>query len=121
MRGSFKDREADRVDYQIPVYGHNDHLFFDGHSLSLSANGALLMLNTPLMLPGQELLIHFRGQPGTRDAFNARVQIVRKNFAKTRMNVKSGLHYAVRFTEISKLGNELLLKLIKDNFKERQQ
>lgn len=118
VRGSFKDRGADRIDVLIPIYGHNDHLFFDGQTLSLSANGALLLLNTPLMLPGQDLLLHFRRDETNPQAFNMKAQIVRKNFTRTRMNVKSGLHYAVRFTQTSRTGQEAIEKMVKEQIKE---
>lgn len=109
MRKAFITRAFPRVDCVIPVYGHNDHLFFDGQTLSVSENGSLLLLNTPLMLPGQDLLLHVRN-PGV--AFNVKAQIVRKNFTRTRINVKSGLHYAVRFLEVSPAGQAELKKIV---------
>lgn len=119
--GSFIDRQADRADVSIPVYGHNGHLFFDGQSLSVSQNGALLLLNTPLLLPGQEVQVHFRGLSPNHAAFNVRAQIVRKNFTRTRINVKSGLHYAVRFIQVSPTGADVLKELVKEHSKEAQQ
>lgn len=119
--GSFIDRQADRADLVIPVYGHNNHMFFDGQTMSISTNGALLLLNTPLMLPGQDLHLHFRGVPPNKEAFNVHAQIVRKNFTRTRINVKSGLHYAVRFIHVSDQGAEFLKELVKEHSKEAQQ
>ncbi|MBX3035153.1 MAG: PilZ domain-containing protein [Bdellovibrionaceae bacterium] len=121
MRGSFKDRACPRVDVQLPVYGHNGQIFFDGQSLSLSENGALLLLNSPLMLPGQELLIHFRSVTDALPAFNLRAEIVRKNFTRTRLNVKSGLHYAVRFTQVSEPGQHSIKKIVNQKLKETGQ
>lgn len=118
---SAEDREASRVELVVPVYGHNGHMFFDGNTLSLSENGALLLLNTPLMLPGQELHLHFRGVESNKTAFNVRAKIVRKNFTRTRINVKSGLHYAVRFLEVSRTGQDVLKKLVMEHSKEAGQ
>lgn len=117
-RNAFVTRGAPRAAVRIPVYGHNGQLFFDGTALSLSANGALLLLNSPLLLPEQRLLIHFRPGGENPEPFNACAVIVRKNFTRTRINVKSGLHYAVRFTEVSRAGKEILKRLCQKQAKE---
>lgn len=118
VKSAFITRKAPRVDRTIPVYGHNNHLFFDGHSMSLSESGALLMLNTPLLLPGQDLLIHFREDERNPKAFNATAQIVRKNFTRSRLNVKSGLQYAIKFVQVSPFGREALHSFVQEQSKE---
>lgn len=109
-------REFARKDIVVPVYGHNEHYFFDGESLSLSENGALVLLNTPLLVPGQDVVIHFRmpseNSKNKMESFNTIAQIVRKNFTKQRINVKSGLHYAVRFLQMPERGQQHLKKII---------
>jgi hypothetical protein len=108
LSGSFKDRQADRVDVTTPVYAHNDHNFFDGHTLSVSENGALVLLNDPLLLPGQKIMLHFRESDQNPEGFNVLCEIVRKNYSKQRLNVKSGLHYAVRFLQVQDQGKTQL-------------
>lgn len=109
LAGAFKDRKAPRLDLVIPVFAHNDHNLFDGHTLSVSENGALVLLNDPLLLPGQKILLHFRQGDANPLAFNALAEIVRKNFSKQRLNVKSGLHYAVRFLQVQDHGKAQLI------------
>ncbi len=109
LAGAFKDRQKARADLITPVYAHNDHSFFDGNTLSVSENGALVLLNDPLLLPGQQLLLHFRESKNNPIAFNTLAEIVRKNFSKQRLNVKSGLHYAVRFLHVQDHGKEQLI------------
>lgn len=121
VKSAFITRTSPRVDVTIQVYGHNNHLFFDGHSLSLSESGALLMLNTPLLLPGQDLLIHFREDDQNSRAFNTTAQIVRKNFTRNRLNVKSGLQYAVKFQQVSQSGREALKNFVENKSKEDKQ
>lgn len=111
-------KRAPRADVRLPVYGHDSVAFFDGRCLSLSENGALLLLNNPLLLPDQEILLHFRSTENAGAAFNIRAEIVRKNFSRTRINVKSGLHYAVRFKEVSATGQEVIRKTVKEHTKE---
>lgn len=109
LAGAFKDRKAPRVDLAVPVYAHNDQLFFDGQTLSISENGALILLNDPLLLPGQQVLVHFRKSEKNPEGFNVLGEIVRKNYSKQRLNVKSGLHYAVRFLQVQDHGKAQLL------------
>lgn len=108
LSGSFKDRKVPRVDLETPVYAHNDHNFFDGHTLSVSENGALVLLNDPLLQLGQKILLHFRTSEKNPQNFNVLCEIVRKNFSKQRLNVKSGLHYAVRFLQVQDHGSKQL-------------
>lgn len=110
LAGAFKERQFPRVELTIPVYAHNDHTFFDGQTVSLSENGALLLLNDPLLLPGQRVLIHFRTSEVNPQTFNVLCEVVRKNFSKQRLNVKSGLHYAVRFLHVQDQGKTQLTK-----------
>ncbi len=113
LSGAFIKRGSPRVDCDIDVYAHNDYNFFDGKCTSISENGALLLLNDPLLLPGQEIVIHFRGNnTNNPSGFNVKAEVIRKNFTKQRLNVKSGLHYAVRFLQVQKQGQDQIKKLI---------
>lgn len=112
--GAFITRSCPRAAVEIPVYAHDSRQFFDGTALSVSANGGLLLLNTPMLLPDQDILIHFRATENGHAAFNVRASIVRKNFTRSRINVKSGLHYAVRFSEVSGSGQDVLKTLVKE-------
>lgn len=110
LAGSFKDRKVPRVDLVTAVYAHNDHAFFDGQTVSVSENGALVLLNDPLLQPGQHILLHFRTSDVNPESFNVLCEIVRKNYSKQRLNVKSGLHYAVRFLQVQEHGQAQLTK-----------
>lgn len=115
VKRSFIERKYPRIDKKIEVYGHNNHRFFDGETLSISENGALILLNDPLLQPGQDIIIHFRESKENPIPFNLGAKIIRKNFTKQRMNVKSGLFYAVRFTEIQEEGKKQLLNWTKNS------
>jgi len=111
---AFLQRAADRADVKIPLFAHSDQHFFDGDCVSISDSGALVLLNNPLLLPGQNILLHFKSTEFTENSFNVYAQIVRKNFSRQRLNVKSGLHYAVRFTEMQETGKKEIQTLIKN-------
>lgn len=110
ISGAFIERKFPRVDLVTPIYAHDDHNFFDGQTLSVSENGALVLLNDPLLQLGQQILIHFRSSDVNTKPFNVHCEIVRKNFSKQRLNVKSGLHYAVRFLNVQDQGMTQLTK-----------
>lgn len=107
---AFIERKSPRVEIVIPIYAHDDHSFFDGHTLSISDNGALVLLNDPLLQLGQQVLLHFQTSEKNPQSFNVLCEIVRKNFTKQRLNVKSGLHYAVRFLQVQDHGKAQITK-----------
>jgi hypothetical protein len=96
---AFSRRGADRAEITVPIFGHNDEFFFTGHLISISVNGALVLINNPLLLPGQKVIFHMSENNVNVKSFNVLAQIVRKNFSRQRLNVKSGLNYAVRFLD----------------------
>ncbi|MBN8537006.1 MAG: PilZ domain-containing protein [Deltaproteobacteria bacterium] len=109
---AFHSRGSHRADVQIPVFCHNEDYFFDGYTTSISVNGSLVLLNNPLLLPGQKLMLHFKECEQNPKSFNVSVQIVRKNFSRQRLNVKSGIHYAVKFLQIQEWGEAQLKHLV---------
>ena len=108
LSSSFKKRQGDRIDKKIPFIGHNSIRFFDGEIMSISESGALCMINSPLAQVGDNLKLHIQieGQPDR--SFNIEAKIIRKLFAKKRLNSKSGLHYAIRFEDMQNSGLDLI-------------
>jgi len=111
---AFLQRAADRADVKIPILAHNDQHFFDGECVSISDNGALVLLNNPLLLPGENVYLHFKSTEFIENSFNVWAQIVRKNFSRQRLNVKSGLNYAIRFVQVQDSGQKEIQTLIKN-------
>jgi hypothetical protein len=112
LRNEFSKREASRRDVRSPVLGHNGTTFFDGDCHSISQNGALILINTPLLLPEDQIVLHFCSSSTFPEGFKVLAQVVRKNFTKQRLNTKSALQYAVRFLQVQTDG----LKQIKTLF-----
>ncbi len=103
---SFIQRKSQRIDVDIPLMGHNTIRFFDGKVTSLSENGALCMINTPLIQVGDVLKMHIKTNDQNGVPFNTEAEVIRKNFSKQRLNSKSGLYYAIRFNDIQPVGLE---------------
>ncbi len=113
LRNEFSQREADRRDIKSPVLGHNGTTFFDGECLSISDNGALVLINSPLLLPDDQVVIHFTESSTFSSGFKVLAQVVRKNFTKQRLNTKSALQYAVRFLQVQSEGVEMIKSVVK--------
>ncbi len=109
---TFVQRKSNRIEVEIPLIGHNSIRFFDGQVTSLSENGALCLLNTPLVQVGDLLKLHIKTNGQTGVSFNTEAEVIRKNFSKQRLNSKSGLYYAVRFNDIQSVGLEQIQKWV---------
>ncbi len=109
---SFVQRQTLRAEVSIPLLGHNTIRFFDGTVTSLSQNGALCLLNTPLVQVGDILKIHIKANDESSVSFNIEAEVIRKNFSRQRLNSKSGLYYAIRFNDIQSVGLEQIKTLV---------
>jgi hypothetical protein len=101
---SFIQRRSSRSDVKVPLLGHNSTRFFDGELVSVSENGGMCLINTPLVQVGDRLKLHIKPHGESDRAFNVEAEVVRKNFSKQRLNSKSGLYYAIRFNDIQSIG-----------------
>ncbi len=108
MDEAFNRRKQTRAPIVAPILAHNDKHLFDGQTLNLSAGGGLFLLNDPLLLPRDQILIYFRKTPKSSEDFKVLAEIVRKNYSRQRLNVKSGLYYALRFLKVQEPGHEII-------------
>lgn len=106
-------KEFAEVAIQVPIYGHNEQHFFDGECTAISKTGAILNLNTPLLVPGQDFLVHFKTNSKNPEGFNLITQVIKKTFTKQRIKVNSALHYAVRFLQVPDRGHKFINEMIK--------
>jgi hypothetical protein len=90
-------RENNRILYTTPLTIHNDISLWKGHSDSLSLNGALLTMNNPFVLPGQNIHIHFESARTTDIAFSLIGEVIGKKYSTQRLKYNSPLQYVVRF------------------------
>lgn len=109
---SFILRKNKRSDVKIPLLGHNSTRFFDGELLSISENGGMCLINSPLVQVGDRVKLHIKPQGDSERAFNVEAEVIRKNFSKQRLNTKSGLHYAIKFHDIQPVGLNQIKKWV---------
>lgn len=109
---SFIQRRSPRSEVKIPLLGHNSTRFFDGELVSVSENGGMCLINSPLVQVGDRLKLHIKPSDHSERAFNIEAEVIRKNFSKQRLNSKSGLYYAVRFNDIQSVGLNQIKKWV---------
>lgn len=110
---SFFKRDSQRLSVQIPIFAHNHEGFFQGTCTNLSINGALITLNSPFILPSQEIIIQFcTSEFNPETTFKVNALVVRKHVNKQILHIRSGLEYAIRFVKVQKLGQKLIEKLV---------
>lgn len=109
---AFFKRDSERLAVQIPIFAHNNEGFFTGECTNLSINGALVTLNSPFILPSQELVIHFTPSEITQKTFKVQALVVRKHVSKQVLHIRSGLQYAIRFLKIQNQGEKLINELV---------
>lgn len=104
FKDAFIVRKNARVQNQIEIMGHNHIRFFDGILTSISQEGGLFLINTPLVQVGDKIKLHLKNKHATEHSFNIEGIIKRKNFSRERLNSKSGLYYVVNFVDLDPAG-----------------
>ncbi len=109
---AFFRRDSQRVSVNIPIFSHNNEGFFQGVCTNLSINGALVTLNSPFILPSQEIVVEFCASQANKNPFKAQALVVRKHVSKQVLHIRSGLEYAIRFLKVQKSGQQVIDSLV---------
>lgn len=98
--GSFFQRRYPRAKLLIPIWVHDHKEAWSACSVTLSQGGAGLLVSNPLLLPGQEVALHFKSTDENEKSFNLKAEIVGKKFSREVMTTKSKVHYSSRFIDV---------------------
>lgn len=115
---AFNRREHNRVNVDLPVYAHNNKTLWKGKAENLSEGGALVLMENPLLLPGDHITLHFRKCNETETSFNCTAEILTKRLTKQKIEHDTSIYYAVKFSTISKDAQTQMKLIIKDKLKE---
>lgn len=110
---AFLDRKNPRINTLLKVLGHNNKTFFDGQITSISAEGALCLLNTPMVQVGDQIKLQIAPKDQDSVAFNVEAKVIRKNFSNERLNSKSGLYYILNFVDMQPAGMDQIKTWLK--------
>lgn len=108
---SFAQRRHPRFSALFPVWVYDSSNAWAACSQTLSIGGAGIQVANPLLLPGQEVALHFKSSKDIEKSFNLQAEIVGKKFKKEIMTAKSKVFYSMRFVDIPKEIESYLHKL----------
>jgi len=103
----FFRRCHERAEYECPVIIHDNQRVWKGKSLQISEGGAGVLMENAMMLPGQNVYLHFKPSPHSK-AFNVLCEIVSKRYVKGVKNKDAPLLYGIKFINIHKQDREAI-------------
>lgn len=109
----FFRRRYKRVKYGGTILVHDHKSVWRGKGVEISEGGAGVVMENAMILPGQEIFLHFKPGDGA-PPFNAVCEVVSKQFLSEVSNPKTPIKYGLKFksvnTEVQKLLKEYTKK-----------
>lgn len=103
----FVDRKFKRQKFNGRVIIHDNLTLWKGEGFEISKGGVGITMKNALVVPGQQVFVHFNGQ-GEFPAFNAVCEVVSKKF----VNDASPVQYGLRFLSLSQEVQEEFYKRV---------
>lgn len=94
---AFIKRQYKRIEFNHSVICHNNEELWKGHTTNLSEGGACVYLQTPLLVPGNLIILHFTKNTHEEVPFTIQAEVVSKKLTKQKIKHNTGMHYSVRF------------------------
>ncbi len=110
MEQIFFRRRHERTDYECPLILHDNNRVWQGRIVQISEGGAGVIMNNAMMMPGQNVYLHFKPGPKSKP-FNALCEIVSKRYIKGVKDKDTPLLYGIKFINIHKADKEVLKSL----------
>ncbi len=108
----FIHRSHERAVCDWRAYIHNDQKFWKGKIESISIGGALILMENPLLLPGDVLTIHIPSSTNMKTPFNAKGEVLSKRLVKERVTHDTQIYYAIKFSQVQPFGETQITKHI---------
>ena len=113
----FIPRAHPRAACEWRAYIHNNEKFWVGKVESVSLGGALVLMENPLLLPGDVLTLQITKSIHIQKTFNSRGEVLSKRLTKDRLAHDSQIYYALKFNEIQTAGKEQIQAYIETQLK----
>lgn len=111
----FHERKHGRARCHFEVLAHNNSKLWNGTMESISVGGGLVLMQNPLLLPGELIILHCRENSSMKVSFNARAEIIAKRLTKGKIEHDTGIYYAVKFLQLQPVGETQIEKYVKEN------
>lgn len=108
----FSPRGKERVFVKIPIYAHNEKQMWRGEVTSISEGGALILMDNPLLLPEDNITVHFKSSFEAQRPFLCLCSILSKKYLKDRIEHDTQIRYVVRFIGQTESGKKEISRLI---------
>lgn len=112
--GVFNKRKHDRAPCEFTALAHNNSKMWKGRIESISVGGGLILMQNPLLLPGDEVTLHCSENKDLKKSFNARAEILGKRLTKGKIEHDTGIYYAVKFLQLQPVGENQINEFIKE-------
>lgn len=96
----FFRRRHKRVKYGGTILVHDNRHVWKGQAVEIGEGGAGVLMENSLVLPGQQLFLHFKPGDGV-PPFNAVCEVVSKQYLNTAKTPNSSVKYGLKFKAIS--------------------
>ncbi len=96
----FFRRRYRRVAYGGTIIVHDNKKVWKGKSVEISEGGAGVLMDNAMILPGQELYLHFKPGDGV-PPFNAICEVVSKEYVSELRNRNAPIKYGLKFKQLS--------------------
>jgi hypothetical protein len=107
IKNVFFRRKHPRIPFESEVVVHDNTHFWTGEVIELSQGGAGIIMENSLLLPGQQLYVHFKSNSKMK-AFNSVCEIVSKKFIEGIKRKEAPICYGIKFINISEEAFEQL-------------
>ena len=112
---AFKRRDSLRVPCDFEVIVHDDIRMWKGRLQNISMGGGLILIENPLLLPGDLVTLHVRQSGPLQSGFNCTTQVLNKRLVRTRIQHDTAIHYAVKFLNLTEIGKTEVHRLLEGN------
>lgn len=92
----FVERQFKRKKFNGRVIVHDNLTLWNGEGFEISKGGVGVTMNNALVVPGQQVFVHFKGE-GEYPAFNAVCEVVSKKY----VNDDTPIQYGLRFLSLT--------------------
>jgi hypothetical protein len=96
----FFRRRYRRVRYGGTILVHDNKKVWKGKGVEISEGGAGVIMENAMVLPGQELYLHFKPGDGV-PPFNAVCEVVSKQYVSDIVNPQTPIKYGLKFKNVS--------------------
>lgn len=96
----FFRRRHRRVNYGSTIIVHDNKKVWKGKAVEISEGGAGVIMENAMVIPGQELYLHFKPGDGV-PPFNAVCEVVSKQYVSDLADKSSPVRYGLKFKSVS--------------------